>query len=111
MNPFVKTIIIGFRRYRAIVESAVAVMANPPSPQMTNGRLEEPYDSPNAAATECPIEAQTALQKKASRPFTGKFAAACVPSRAAAADTYPCYTGIPRSPRHRTVSSISIGFS
>src|SRR6476620_10779813 len=48
---------------------------------MTSGRLAEPKDAPTAAATEWPIDAHTASDRKASLPFTGRFAAAYVPRK------------------------------
>src|SRR3954462_11533635 len=72
---------MGLRPYRAIVDSAWAVIWNPPSPQMTRGRLDEPNDAPTEAATEWPIDAHTASHRKASLPFTGRFAAAYVPRK------------------------------
>ena len=62
--------------WRASVDSACAVIWKPPSPQMTSGRRASPplsfsaMPTPMDAATEWPIEAQTALATKLWRPTT-----------------------------------------
>src|SRR3954454_4223829 len=54
-------------------------MWKPPSPQMTRGRRLDPNEAPTAAATECPMDAQTALQRNPLRPLIGRFAAENTP--------------------------------
>jgi len=65
---------------------------------MTSGQRAEPKDAPTAATTECPIEAHTALQRKAARRFTGRSLAEKTPRKVSGmTSNVPSRTAVMRS--------------